>query len=196
MAIRCCVNGKCRPCPRPSMSWDWYHLRRGVEVLDRVLHRKDTARQLGARDHDRLSNLFGHAEWRLWHGKGQGVMRRLEVTLTVLQRPGVKERPAARLTGKLIRELLKYLHHNAQSLPDYGRRFRSGQRISSAFVESAVNQIIDKRMSKSQQMRWDPQSAHLLLQVRVRLVDGMLRSDFERWHPSFPATASSPVLAA
>ena len=70
--------------------------------------------------------------------------------------------------------------NNADSLPNYGRRYRSGQRVSSAFVESAVNQLIDKRMSKSQQMRWDPRSAHLLLQVRVCVIDGQLRDDFAR----------------
>jgi len=81
-------------------------------------------------------------------------------------------------------------------LPNYGQRWRNGQRISSAFVESAVNQIIDKRMSKSQQMRWDPKSAHQLLQVRVRVIDGLLREDFSRWHPDFPANASSLAVAA
>ncbi|WP_444815099.1 hypothetical protein [Variovorax brevis] len=88
---------------------------------------------------------------------------------------------------KLTAELLAYLRGNEDSLPNYGRRYRAGRRISSAFVESAVNQLIDKRMSKSQQMRWDPRSAHLLLQVRVRVIDGQLREDFARWYPGFPA---------
>ncbi|MCW2313342.1 hypothetical protein [Rhodoferax antarcticus] len=63
-------------------------------------------------------------------------------------------------------------------------------------MESAVNQIIDKRMSKSQQMRWDPKSAHQLLQVRVRVIDGLLRDDFARWYPGFPANGSSMVVVA
>jgi hypothetical protein len=99
-------------------------------------------------------------QWRLWHGKSDGVLRRLQVMLRVLMRPAVKCRPAATLLGKLIRELHRYRMNNADSLPDYGKRWRSGQRISSAFVESAVKQIIDKRMSKSQQMRWT-HSAHI-----------------------------------
>ena len=81
-------------------------------------------------------------------------------------------------------------------LPNDGKRWRSGQRISSAFVESAVNQIIDKRMSKSQRMRCDPLRAHQLLQVRVRVVDGILRSDFERRHPGLPANEPSLTIAA
>ena len=52
-------------------------------------------------------------------------------------------------------------------------------------MEPAVNRIIDKRMSKSQQMRWSPESAQLLLQVRIRVIDGRLRQDFERWYPGF-----------
>ena len=69
---------------------------------------------------------------------------------------------------RITKELLGYLHYNRDSLPNYGQRYRTGKRISSSFIESAVNQLIDKRMSKSQQRRWDPESAHLLLQVRVR----------------------------
>jgi len=53
------------------------------------------------------------------------------------------------LIRKLTTELLSYLRSNEDSLPNYGRRYRAGQRISSAFVESAVNQLIDKRMSNA-----------------------------------------------
>jgi hypothetical protein len=81
-------------------------------------------------------------------------------------------------------------------LPNDGKRWRSGQRISSAFVESAVNQIIDKRMSKSQQMRWDPLCAHHLLQVRIRVIDGRLRNDFERWYPGIAANEPSSARVA
>jgi hypothetical protein len=38
-------------------------------------------------------------------------------------------------------------------------------------------------MVKKQQMRWTPEGAHLLLQVRTRTLDGVLRADFIRWYP-------------
>jgi hypothetical protein len=44
---------------------------------------------------------------------------------------------------------------------------RCGERISTGFVESTINQLIAKRFVKKQQMRWTPRGAHLLLQVRV-----------------------------
>ena len=55
---------------------------------------------------------------------------------------------------------------------------------------------IDKWMSKSQQMRWDPQSAHQLLQVRVRVIDSLLRDDFARSYPGLPTNESSMVVMA
>ena len=42
-------------------------------------------------------------------------------------------------------------------IPNYGRALPLRRRsISNAFVESAVNQVISKRMVKEQQMRWSP----------------------------------------
>jgi len=52
-------------------------------------------------------------------------------------------------------------------------------------VESAVNQVVSKRMVKKQQMRWTPRGAHLLLQVRTRVLNDELAADFHRWFPGF-----------
>ena len=123
-------------------------------------------------------------------------MEGLKSILRMTQRLSLLEKPVVKFVRKLTRDLIGYLQNNADSLPDYGKRYRSGQRISSAVVESTVNQLIDKRMSKSQQMRWDPQSAHQLLQVRVRVVDGQLRDDFSNWYPGFPQNDSELRLTA
>jgi hypothetical protein len=42
-------------------------------------------------------------------------------------------------------------------------------------------------MVKKQQMRWSPRGAHLLLQIRTRVLDNTLAADFARWYPA-PAT--------
>lgn len=44
---------------------DWYHLRRGVEKLNAVVHGRPTASQLRSADHDWLSRLAGGLKWRL-----------------------------------------------------------------------------------------------------------------------------------
>ena len=54
-----------------------------------------------------------------------------------------------------VRELLGYLEGNAGALVHYAARRRRGEAISTAFVESSVNEIIAKRMNKKQQMRWN-----------------------------------------
>ena len=38
-------------------------------------------------------------------------------------------------------------------------------------------------MVKSQQMRWTPQGAHHILQIRTRVLDGQLDADIARWQP-------------
>ena len=182
--------------PDSSHVLDWYHLKTRIAKLNSVVHSRQASKELKPSDHDRISSVAGRLKWRLWHGRSTQVVEGLKSILRMTQRPSLLEKPVVKFVRKLTRDLIGYLQNNADSLPDYGKRYRSGQRISSAFVESTVNQLIDKRMSKSQQMRWDPQSAHQLLQVRVRVVDGQLRDDFSNWYPGFPQNDSELRLTA
>ena len=69
-----------------------------------------------------------------------------------------------------------------------GERRLAGEIISTSFVESAVNQVISKRMVKKQQMRWSPRGAHLLLQIRTRVLNDTLAYDYRRWYRDFTHT--------
>src|SRR5271165_7295995 len=51
-------------------------------------------------------------------------------------------------------ELWSYLTTNQTRLINYGREYREGQRISTARVESTVDQLVDWRMEKKEHMRW------------------------------------------
>jgi len=62
---------------------------------------------------------------------------------------------------------LSRLKPSYPSLANYGERYHNGQRIF-----NASNQLIDKRISKSQQMRWSDYGAHQQLQVRTVMVNG------------------------
>jgi len=68
--------------------------------------------------------------------------------------------------------------------------------ISTAFVESAVNQIISKRFVKKQQMRWTKRGAHLLLQIRTRVLDDGLHELFRRWYPGMAEVNEVDPVAA
>ena len=70
-----------------------------------------------------------------------------------------------------IRDVLSYVLRNSVKAVAYGRRYRKQQSISSAMAESAVNQVINARMCKRQQMRWAPRGAHLLAQVRCAVLN-------------------------
>jgi CHASE2 domain-containing sensor protein len=54
---------------------------------------------------------------------------------------------------------------------------------------SAVNQVINARMCKRQQMRWSPWRAHLLVQVRCGVINGDLASRLRRWSPPPPQSS-------
>jgi hypothetical protein len=64
------------------------------------------------------------------------------------------------------------------------------RRISTAFAESAVNQVISKRMVKKQQMQWTESGAHNLLQIRTKVLNNQLRETFVRWYPGMQKNRS------
>ena len=82
-------------------------------------------------------------------------------------------------------EFAGYIRGNVARIPNYGERDRCGETISSAFVESTVNQVIAKRMVNKQQMRWSLAGAQLFLQVRSQVLNSDLTADFRRWYPGF-----------
>jgi hypothetical protein len=63
-----------------------------------------------------------------------------------------------RTHGVYLRDLLverrRYFIANRTSLTNYGTAYRRGERVATAHVESTVNQAINNRMCKEQQMRW------------------------------------------
>ena len=69
------------------------------------------------------------------------------------------------------------MHHAA--------RRRRGEPIATAFVESAVDEIISWRMAKAQQMRWSRATVPAFLDVRTAVLNDTLADAFRRLHPSF-----------
>ena len=59
--------------------------------------------------------------------------------------------------------------------------------ICTASTESAVNQVISKRTVKTADAL-EPHGAHLLLQVRTRVLNDQLGGDFRRWYPGLSRT--------
>ena len=99
--------------------------------------------------------------------------------------------------GNAPLDMIRYLESNADSMPDYGKRYRNGSRISTGFAESAVNEIIAKRMTKKQQMRWNRYTVQQFLNVRVHVLNETLEDAFRHWHQGFrPVSSPSQTTTA
>jgi hypothetical protein len=97
--------------------------------------------------------------------------------------------------AKAVTEFHMYIELNGRFIPNYGERWRYGEAIATGFVESTVNQVISKRFCKKQQMQWSRKGAHLLLQTRVKTLNGELGAVFRRWYPDFPVQEEEARVA-
>src|SRR5215213_5587721 len=87
-----------------------------------------------------------------------------------------------------VGDLLGYLERNRGALVPYAARRRRGEPISTAFVESAVNEVVAKRMTKRQQMRWNRATVQPFLDVRTAVLNDTLEGAFNAIRASGPRT--------
>ena len=132
-------------------------------------------------------------KWKLWHGQVERAICVLEKIIADMEEQGRQGDLSAARLNSLGQQLLTYIRPNRTALVDYGARYRAGRRVSTSLAESAVNSLIAKRMVKSQHMRWSPSGAHLMLQVRVAMVNGNLRQRL-REKPDLPAPPLQPIF--
>jgi len=179
--------------PQAEHLLDWFHITMRITVLRQQLKELIAA----APDHDleKLDDELERVKWYLWHGNVFRALQVLEGGQWELEDLDEEVR-ASRKLAKSVAEFHGYIRANESFIPNYGDRYRYGEVISTAFVESTVNQVISKRMVKKQQMRWTKKGAHLLLQVRVQVLNEDLRPIFERWYPAMASTDVSQALAA
>ena len=132
-------------------------------------------------------------KWLLWHGKVDTAVERLADLDWCLDHFSNTYPRFPRLK-RAVRQFRTYIESNRAFIPNYGQRYRNGETISTAFVESTVNSVLSKRFVKKQSMQWTKRGAHLLLQARVKTLNHELSSAFRRWYPEFRVEES--VLAA
>jgi hypothetical protein len=172
--------------PEAEHLLDGFHLAMRLTVLQQtakglpltVQDEEDTyvLREAVVRELERL-------KWFLWHGnvyRAVQVVQSVEMDLDVAAALGDR---IARKLLKAVEEFHTYIENNQGFIPNYGERYRAGERISTGFVESTVNQVVSKRFCKRQQMQWGKRGAHLLLQTRVKTLNGELGAVFKQWYP-------------
>ena len=170
--------------PEATFVLDWFH------IAMRFEHALQAARGLGAGTFS--DYLQGHpirelerAKWRLWHGRSSACLGRLARLTHWFDASHVRDVKGAPAIRRHINDLIEYLYANQLALVNYGRRRRDRLPISTAFVESAVNEILSKRMIKKQQMRWNRWTVQPFLDVRVAVLNKTLAGSFRRLYPDF-----------
>ena len=193
---------------------DWFHITMRLTVMGQMAkslpgHSADKPEQtedeemedieptvaaeetVGTRAHVR--GRLGRVKWLLWHGNVGRALEEIEDIVLVVEAVsnGADGEPKLLRAAK---EFETYIEGNAGLIPNYGDRYRHGERITTAFVESAVNQVISKRLVKKQHMRWSEQGAHNLLQVRTRVLNGEWRGIVDRWYPTIRGAGTDGLL--
>jgi hypothetical protein len=176
--------------PQACHILDWFHITMRLTVLGQMA-KGVSVEQKGEKFGEELERV----KWFLWHSNVYKALQLLEwLELDV----DAEASPEARKLARTLHEFAQYIRTNQSSIPNYGDRYRNEEAISSAVAESTVNQIVSRRFVKKQQMRWTRRGAHLLLQIRTRVLDDTLAATFQRWYPDMEAGKShqEPALAA
>ena len=146
---------------------------------------------LGEAIQDQIERL----KWSLRHGqvdKALGKIDELESSIESFRETYARFPKLV----KALSALRTYVVHNRHVIPNDGERYRNGEPIATGFVESTVNEVVSKRFCKKQQMQWSKEGAHLLLQTRVRTLNGELAGIFRRWYPDLDIKAAEIPMAA
>ena len=176
--------------PRSDHLLDWFHLTMRITVLGQFvqgLMKLDP--ELGSK----LEREVERTKWKLWHGKATAAREAL-ATIEKLMGTFEPSYPKFNALAKHVREFQRYLERNHHLIINYSARWLAGQVISTAFVESLVNSLLDKRFDKKQQMQWTPRGAHLLLQMRTKVLNGELGASFKAWYPDLELQEHCPAV--
>jgi hypothetical protein len=173
--------------PHAEHLLDWFHLTMRLTVLQQTATGLSETTNDGEEIYalrDPVVRELERLKWFLWHGNVDQALQVVQsVEMDLDAAVATSGHATARKLLKAIEEFHTYIANTQGFIPNYGERYRYGERISTGFVESTVNQVISKRFCKQQQMQWTKQGAHLLLQTRVKTLNGELGAMFKRWYP-------------
>jgi len=169
---------------------DWFH------IAMRLQHLKQIANSLSADDPARVAAKAVIVEeverlhWRIWNGKARDAqisIDRIRAVMHHFQGEPDRRRSTApsRKLWTALRALDGYLTSQSAWLVNYAERHHAGLRVGTAITEGTANFLVNRRMNKSQQMRWSRRGADLLLQVRCAVYNGTLGSGFgQKFQPA------------
>ena len=137
---------------------------------------------------------FQGPKWYLWHGNVYEALFWLDGIEELIYNFEESYTKFGKIE-KALDEFHVYIKRNAVSIENYGLRWHRDEVISTAFMESTVNQVINKRFCKKQQMQWAPKGAHLLLQIRTDVLNDELEDAFRTLSPRFREDPAEKMAA-
>jgi hypothetical protein len=127
---------------------DWFHITMRLTVLQQqtkaLTAETETPGKAASKQIESVKHL-------LWHGNVEEALERIDSLFLDLDLISRCSEPAAKL-ARGIAEFRTYIRNNRGSIPNFGERYRQGETISTAFVESTINQVVSRRFVKKQQM--------------------------------------------
>jgi hypothetical protein len=177
---------------------DWFH------IAMRLQHAKQAAGGLSTDEPARMqakTAIVAEVErlyWRIWNGKAKNARLTLERIRKVMhvfkgERGHRTMGVPSRKLWHALHEVDNYLRGQSARLVNYAERYRAGLRVGTSVTEGTANFLVNRRMNKSQQMRWSRRGADLLLQVRCAVYNGALGSGIG--HLFEPVSTPGPQLA-
>jgi len=177
---------------------DWFH------VAMRLQHLKQIANSLPADDPAQVAATAVIAaeverlHWRIWNGKARDAQISIDRIRAVVHHfqgepEGQTSIAPSRKLWTALHALDRYLTGQSAWLVNYAERHGAGLRVGTAITEGTANFLVNRRMNKSQQMRWSRRGADLLLQDRCAVYNGTLGSGFGQKFQ--PANDTYPQMA-
>ena len=180
---------------------DWFH------IAMRIQHATQAASGLPTDDAGKVQAKIVIVEeverlrWRIWNGKAKNAKRSIDRLRKVMhaykEERGhtMRTAPSHRLWHALL-DVDGYLRGQSNWLVNYAKRYRADLRVGTSITEGTANFLVNRRMNKSQQMRWSRRGADLLLQVRCAVYNGTLGSGLgHRFHPHANQNEQSATAA-
>jgi hypothetical protein len=174
---------------------DWFH------IAMRLQHAKQAASGLSTEVPPRVQAKTVIVEeverlrWRIWNGRAKDARLTLDRIRKVMHAfKGEGSRRTMGPSHKLwtaLHEIDGYLRSQSSWLVNYAQRYRAGLRVGTALTEGTANFLVNRRMNKSQQMRWSRRGADLLLQVRCAIYNGTLGWGLVTYSNRSPTPTSS-----
>jgi hypothetical protein len=179
---------------------DWFHISMRLQHVEQAAGALSTDTPERQEAKAMILTQVDRLHWRRWNGKAKDAQLSIQRLRTVMHafRGEVAKRPSpvpsSRKPWTALLALDGDLAGQADRMVNQAERHRTGLRVGTAITEGTANFLVNRRMNKSQQMRWSRRGADLPLLVRCAVYNATFGSDVGQRF--VPANDTTPLPAA